>query len=117
MSESHKGKKQSEETKKKRSEKLKGKPKSEETRRKIGEANRHRMYSEETRRKISESQINGKYSKQVLQIDKTTNEVIAEFPSTMEVQRQLGFNSSNISGCCCNKPHYNTAYGYKWRYN
>lgn len=116
QSESHKGKKQSEETKRKRIEKLKGKPKSEEARRKIGEANRLRMYSEETRRKISESQINGKNSKPVLQINKDTNEVIAEFPSMKEVERQLGFNSSNISGCCCNKPHYNTAYGFKWQY-
>lgn len=117
LSESQKGKKQSEKTKKKRSEKLKGKPKSEETRRKIGEANRRRMYSEETRRKISEKQINSKdKSKPVLQIDKSTNEVIAEFPSVSEVKRLLGFSSANICNCCNGKPHYNTAYGYKWQY-
>lgn len=57
-----------------------------------------------------------KMSKLVLQIDIKTNEVIAEFPSTMEVQRQLGISISNISECCNNKPHHNTAYGFKWKY-
>ena len=58
---------------------------------------------------------NERISKPVLQIDKTTNEVIAEFPSTMEVQRQLGINNSSISQCCNGKR--NTAGGFKWRYN
>ena len=53
-------------------------------------------------------------SKTVLQIDKNTNEVIAEFPSTMEIKRQLGFAFTNISACCLGKRK--TAYGYKWRY-
>lgn len=33
----------------------------------------------------------------------------------MEVKRQLGYNSSNISRCCNGK--YKQAYGYKWSYN
>lgn len=57
-----------------------------------------------------------KLSKPVLQIDKTTNEVISEFTSIMEVERQLGISCSNISECCNNKPHHNTAYGFKWKY-
>ena len=62
--------------------------------------------------RVIEKQINGKCSKLVLQIDKTTNEVIAEFPSINEVQRQLGI--SHISECCLGKR--NTAGGYKWKY-
>ena len=53
-----------------------------------------------------------KLSKPVLQINKTTNEIISEFPSTIEVKRQLGI--SHISECCLGKR--NTAGGYKWQY-
>ena len=53
-------------------------------------------------------------SKPVLQIDKYTNEVIAEFPSASEVQRQFGFLHSQISLCCNGKNKQ--AYGYIWRY-
>ena len=67
-------------------------------------------------KRVAEKSTNGKLSKPVLQIDKTTNEVIAEFPSTNEVERQLGFANTHISKCCKNKPHHNTAYGYKWKY-
>ena len=55
-----------------------------------------------------------KLSKPVLQIDKITNEVIAEFPSIIEVQRQLGINQSTISKCCLGKQ--NTCGGYKWQF-
>lgn len=59
---------------------------------------------------------NGKCSKPVLQIDKATNEIIAEFPSIREIQRKLGFSHAHISKCCLKKPRYNTAYGYKWQF-
>ena len=62
--------------------------------------------------RVAEKTTNGKCSKSVLQIDKTTNEVIAEFPSINEVQRQLGI--SHISECCLGKR--NTAGGFKWKY-
>lgn len=55
-----------------------------------------------------------KMSKPVLQIDKTKNEIIAEFPSIIEVERDLGINSSHISKCCLGKR--NTAGGFKWKY-
>lgn len=64
----------------------------------------------------SEKQTNNKRSKPVLQIDKNTNEVIAEFPSIHQVTRELGYDLAHISACCQNKPHYNTAYGYKWEF-
>lgn len=77
----------------------------------VAEAKKGIKLSEETKNKISEA-----ISKSVLQIDKNTSEVIAEFPSIKEVERQLGFSNTNISNCCNNKPHHNTAYGYKWKY-
>lgn len=96
ISETHRGMKQTEETINKRVSKLIGHNVSEITRNKIGNANR-----------------NGKCSKPVLQYDLDGN-LIAEFPSTMEIERKLGFLNSNIGLCCRGK--YKQAYGYKWRY-
>ena len=48
-------------------------------------------------------------SKQVLCVE--LNKI---FPSTMEIERQLGFAQSNISNCCNGR--CNTAYGYHWEY-
>ena len=62
-------------------------------------------HTEETKRKLS---------KTVLQIDKNTGEVIREFPSIMEVHRQLGFSQGHISQCCNGKRK--TCGGFKWRY-
>lgn len=53
-------------------------------------------------------------SKIVLQIDKNTNKVVAEFPSLSEINRQLGYSQGNISECCNGKR--NTHKGFIWRY-
>lgn len=52
-------------------------------------------------------------SKAVLQysLDGT---LIQEFPSTKEVERQLGFSHGNISRCCNGK--HKQVYGFKWLY-
>lgn len=120
-SEAHKGKHLSEEHKKKISEALKGKKRSEETRKKMSESQKgekHWFYgkhlSEEHKKKISDTNKNGKLAKSVLQINKYTNEVIAEFPSVSEVERQLGFYQTNISQCCRGKRK--TCGGFKWQY-
>ena len=71
--------------------------------------------NELTRQHMTEAQLNRKdKSKVVLQIDTATENVIAEFPSTMEVQRQLGLRNSHISACC--RGQQNTCGGFKWRY-
>ena len=57
---------------------------------------------------------NTKLSKPVLQIDKNTNEVIAEFPSAKEAHRQLGYSQGHISACC--RMETKQSYGYIWRY-
>ena len=36
------------------------------------------------------------------------------YPSTMQVEREIGFLQCNISKACCGK--YKTAYGFHWRY-
>ena len=59
---------------------------------------------------LSKAQTNNpKHSKKVKCLD--TGVV---YPSTMEIQRQFGFNHSNISQCCNGK--FKQAYGYHWRY-
>lgn len=50
-----------------------------------------------------------KTSKQVLCL-----ETGVIYPSTMEVERQLGFSQGYISNVCNGK--YNTAYGFHWKY-
>lgn len=64
-------------------------------------------------KRVSEKQINGKASKKVFQYT-LNGEFVAEYPSTMEVQRQLGYSQGNISLCCNGK--LKTAYGYIWSY-
>ena len=72
-----------------------------------------KFVSKETREKLTN---HPSYSKSVFQIDKYTNKIIAEFPSIMEASRQTKINRRGILGCCGNKPHYNTAGGFKWEY-
>ena len=55
-----------------------------------------------------------KTTKTVLQLNKDTGEVIKEWPSANEVQRQLGYKQGAISMCCLGK--CNQAYGFKWQY-
>lgn len=43
-------------------------------------------------------------------------ELIKEYPSAREAERQTGFANANISACCKRKAHYNTQYGYIWRF-
>ena len=52
-------------------------------------------------------------SKKVLQLS-LSGELIREWPSAMEIQRQLGFHQSAVCNCCNGKlPHYK---GFKWCY-
>ena len=50
-------------------------------------------------------------AKEVLQYD-LTGKFIKEFKSSQDVQRQLGFNSSQIRACC--RGEYKTSKGYIW---
>ena len=65
-------------------------------------------------KRASETQINDpNKSKTVLQFTKS-GDFIREWASTMEIQRQLGYNNANISACCLGK--LKTAYGFCWEY-
>lgn len=101
------GKHHSEEWKMKISEALKGIPKSEEHKRKISIVKKGRKRPEITGEKHYKS-------KPVLQINKTTGEIIKIWPCTWEVQRQLGIKTPNISKCCSGKRK--SAGGFVWRY-
>ena len=52
----------------------------------------------------------------VLQIDKETKQVLAEYSSSREASRNVGICSSCILRCCQKKPHFLTAGGYLWEF-
>lgn len=56
---------------------------------------------------------NKKISKEVNQYSLDGN-FIRSFPSTKEIERQLGFANNNIGACCNGKRK--TAYGFIWKY-
>lgn len=56
-----------------------------------------------------------KQSRKVIQYT-LNGEFIKEWPSAMEIERQLGFDNTQIGNCCKHKPKYHTAHGFKWEY-
>lgn len=58
--------------------------------------------------KITKSKRVGQYS--------LDGELIKEWPSTREIERQLGYNRGSISSCCLNRPKYKSAYNFIWKY-
>ena len=63
--------------------------------------------------RVSKAMTNGKLSKPVLQFT-LDGDFIREWPSTKEIERQLGFTSSAVGRCCNGKQK--TAYGFIWMY-
>ena len=50
-------------------------------------------------------------------VQKTLNNAkIKIWDSIAQIERTLGYSHCVIGNCCLNKPHYLTAYGYKWEY-
>lgn len=91
-----------------------GRENSDQTKRKMSEAKKglpgySHPFSEEHKKKMAESK--GVFG--ILQYDKQGN-LLAEYPSTMEAERQTGVPQSNIIACC--KGRYKSAGGYVWRY-
>ena len=80
-----------------------------------------RKMLEETKAKKSSSMIDklkndSRISKTVGQYT-IEGELIKTYPSTMEVQRQLGFNRGAISSCCRNSYYGGNVYkNYVWKY-
>lgn len=44
------------------------------------------------------------------------DEVLKEFNSIREAEKETKINRRHISGCCNNHPHYHSAGGYKWKF-
>ena len=63
--------------------------------------------------RIAKANTNGKCSKKVLQFT-LDGEFIREWPSTKEIERQLGFDNSAVGRCCLGEQK--TAYGFCWMY-
>lgn len=103
-----KGKKMSEEARKKMSESAKGKVFSIETRKKISEANSGRPQSEEHKRKKAESK-----KRPVAQYDKENN-FIKEWKSALDAEQGCGVSRCHIATVCKGKRQ--SAGGYIWRY-
>lgn len=55
------------------------------------------------------------FEKKVLQLRKDGT-FIKEWDSVRSITRTLGYNEGNISSCCLNRKHFNSAYGFKWQY-
>lgn len=72
--------------------------------------------SEETKEKIRKSTSNEKNhnAKTILQINKETGEVMAEFKCIMTAAKTVKTHKNNISGCLCNRQK--TAGGFSWVY-
>lgn len=64
-------------------------------------------------KRISEKMTNGKRSKWVIKLS-LNNEILHFYPSTAQVERELGYDQGYISNCCNGKRR--TAYGFVWKY-
>lgn len=82
--------------------------------------------NEETKRNMSKALTNRKdQSKIVDQIDKITGEVVHQWESTKDIERELGIDQANICHCC-NGGYYSKSrgkwinvkqtHGYIWKY-
>ena len=77
------------------------------------ENNNYATRNERIAKAISKAMTNGKLSKRVLQFT-LDGEFIREWPSTREIERQLGFDNSAVGRCCLGKQK--SAYGFLWKY-
>lgn len=66
--------------------------------------------------RISKALTNGPLSKKLYQYN-LDGSFVREWPSSMEVERKLGFNQRLISACCLKKKYHKTAYGFIWSYS
>ena len=66
-------------------------------------------------KRVSEARLNHPaFSKKVQMFDKSTGELLATFPSTMEAERVTRIARQSISSCCLGK--LKSAGGYVWKY-
>jgi group I intron endonuclease len=96
---------------------LRGRKRPAEVVAKVAAAHRGMKRSEEAKEKMSVAQTNHPKKSKPVQALKDGN-VVMEFPSIQEAQRQ-GFNQGAVSQCCCNcyiRSGNNVYKGYIWRF-
>ena len=99
---------------KRQSDKMKGRKRSEESRRKQSESTKGKQKSEEHRNKLASHLVeeSKKQRIKVIGIDEKNNKVI--ILNYIKQGKLIGIDDSSISRCCKGKQH--TAGGYKWYY-
>ena len=115
ISQANTGRVFTEEQRKHMSESRIGKHHTEESKKKMSEAKTGKVLTEEHKKHMSEA-LKGNTNaptKSVIQFSKE-GDLIAEYPSTWEAERQTGCNHSSISQCC--KGKYKYSGGYIWKY-
>jgi group I intron endonuclease len=112
MSESRRGKIQSDETRKRQSIAQRGKIVSEVTCKRLSESTRGKPKSEQHRRRMSETRPN---KRAILQYD-SFGHFIRQWDSARQAGRELGINQSHIGKCCKRYKSYKTLGGCIWRY-
>ena len=116
-----KGKRHTEETKRKMSLSQIGKHLTEETKKKLSESHKGKKYNinltqEQLKIKIERCKQNSKnQEKKICQCDMNEN-IIKIWDSSRQIERELGYNHSNIIQCCKKRYGYISLKGYKWRY-
>jgi group I intron endonuclease len=91
----------------------KGRKHTEEAKKKIGEASKNRTHNEETKKKLSQIQTN---QKKVCMINPETKEVIKIFSSIYYAGKETGINRTNITTCLTGKTNRKKAGGYEWKF-
>ena len=88
---------------------------SNDVKKKISEANTGKKRTEDEKKKLSDAHKGIKYAraKQVIQYDIEGN-FIKEWHSSSVIEKETGYNHSNILNCCNGKSPQ--AYGYIWKY-
>jgi len=127
MSDSHKGHIMSEETRNKISKGNKGKIRTEEMKIKMRERSTGKSHSEETLKKMSEKAKDPKHyeklliwhginahprNREIIKINKKTNQLIEKFKSIAEAAKISGINPSSISRCA--NGYSKSAGGFIW---
>ena len=65
--------------------------------------------------KISEAMKNNPKESLAVQMISKSGELIMEFPSIKEAERQTGIRNQNISDCCYGRRYHRSAGGFLWR--
>lgn len=75
----------------------------------------HRKYHQDQFEKVAKALKNGPLSVEIERFS-VNGEHIDDWPSAMEIERQLGINHTNVIACCRRRKHHKTAGGFIFRY-